>query len=88
MEIRKLGLEKYDNCNHEFEILSEPDKEKSIDGYYKDPADYKPGEFYKIYICRKCKRIVTVDYNIKDISPVEEFETQYKVLKRAKKDKV
>lgn len=83
MEIRKLGIDKQDNCNHEFKLLTR--NEKTLDGFYKEASDYKPGEFYNIYICNKCSRIVTVDYTKDDISPVIEFESEYKVKKTRKR---
>ena len=83
MEIRNLGIDRQDNCDHEFKLLTS--NEKTLDGYYKEKSDYKPGEFYNIYICNKCSRIVTVDYTKNDIGPVIDFESEYKVEKTRKR---
>lgn len=83
MEIRKLGIDSQDNCKHEFKLLAS--NEKTMDGFYKEVSDYKPNEFYNVYICNKCSRIVTVDYTKNDISPVIDFESEYKIEKTRKR---
>ena len=72
---------KQDVCSHEFIELCD-DTPKTYDGYYLDVRKYKYGEMYKLYICKKCSKIVCVDFNIKDRSPVVEFERKNKVRKR------
>ncbi len=79
MEISKTGNPTQDNCEHEFISLGKA-QEKTLLGYYKYEEDYKPGEMYKQYFCIKCSRIVFIDYNIEDDSPVTEFEKEYKVI--------
>ena len=81
MEIRKTGCEKKDTCTHEFEILCDRVL-KTKDGFYKEVSDYKLGQYFNIYICKKCSRIVTVDYDQYDDSPVYEFEEEYKVVRQ------
>ncbi len=70
-----------DVCSHEFIELCE-DTPKTYDGYYLNVRKYEYGEMYKLYICKKCSKIVSVDFNIKDRSPVVEFEKNNKVRKR------
>lgn len=84
MEIKKTGNFKQDNCNHMFRPIS-TNVEKTPEGFYKYEEDYKEGEMFNMYICDKCSRIVTVDFNIEDDSPVKEFEQEFKVIKTRKR---
>lgn len=80
--MRKVGcFTEQDVCSHEFVELGE-ETPKTFDGFYKELKDYKYGEMFKLYICRKCSKIVSVDFNVKDRSPVLEFERSHKVRKR------
>lgn len=81
MEIRKTGNPIQDNCSHEFEIFVEGN-EKTCDGFYKENSDYKPGQLYNMYICKKCSRIVTVSYTKENDNPVLEFAQEYPVAKK------
>ena len=80
MEKAKYFTEQ-DVCSHEFIELCE-ETPKTYDGYYLDVRKYKYGEMYKLYICKKCSKIECVDFNIRDRSPVIEFEKKNKVRKR------
>ena len=73
LEIRKTGCKDQDNCEHEFNILVEG-VEKTLEGFYKEKEDYKPGQLFNLYICKKCSRIVAIDYDIYDDSPVLELK--------------
>ena len=73
-------LEKQRKCNHEFKKIAA--NEKTIEGYYNDPNDDKEGECYNMYYCIKCSLILSVDYNIDDLTPVEEFEKKYKIINK------
>ncbi|MGM9878593.1 MAG: hypothetical protein ACI31R_00985 [Bacilli bacterium] len=59
--------------------------EKTLEGFYKNEEDYQEGEMFNLYYCIKCSRIVSVDFNINDNSPVKEFEKEFKVIKTRKR---
>ena len=84
MKIKKTGCSEQDNCNHIFRPIS-INTEKTLEGFCKYEEDYKEGEMFNVYICDKCSRIVTVDFNIEDDSPVKEFEQEFKVVKTRKR---
>ena len=71
-------LENQKKCNHEFQLLASA--KKTIEGYYKDPRDYKKGERFNMYMCRKCSVISSVHYNENDITPVLEFEEKHTIV--------
>ena len=80
MKLKRTGNPPQDDCIHIFEPIS-INSPKTRLGFYKDALDFKKGEMYNIYMCTKCSRIVTVDFNEKDESPVKEFENEFEVAK-------
>ena len=73
---------KENSCKHLYYLYGT--SEKTLEGFYKDPEDYKPGEMYNLYFCLKCSKIEIIDYNIEDLSPVLEFEKNNKIIKSSK----
>lgn len=81
MKIRKVGIAEQDDCIHEFVPLGITEK-KTFGGFYKEKKDEKQGEMYKLFICEKCSRIVSIDFHIGDNKPLEEFKKEYIVKER------
>lgn len=75
-------IQKQNNCHHIY--CFKGTTEKTLEGFYKDPEDYKPGEMYNLYFCLNCSHIEIVDYNLEDDAPVQEFEANNTVIKTEK----